>query len=64
MREWIDSNDASEVMANMNIGETRIINLITGLWTIKKVSNNFYETEYTKIENPNDIPLTIQINHK
>ena len=64
MREWIDSDDASEVMANMNIGETRIINLITGLWTIKKVSNNFYETEYTKIENPNDIPHTIQINHK
>ena len=64
MREWIDSDDASEVMANMNIGETRIINLITGLWTIKKVSNNFYETEYTKIENPNDIPHTIQIKHK
>ena len=56
MREWIDSDDASEVMANMNIGETRIINLISGLWTIKKVSNEFYETEYTKIENPNDIP--------
>lgn len=56
MREWIDSDDASEVMANMNIGETRIINLIMGLWTIKKVSNEFYETEYTKIDNPNDIP--------
>lgn len=50
MREWIDSDDAYEIIASMNIGEVREIYVGTGVWVLKKENNQLIKTNYYEVE--------------
>lgn len=48
MISWIDSDDAQECMAKMNIGQTVLANLLDGVWEIKKEGQDLFKTTYHK----------------